>query len=88
MLFIYCEYTSRIIIHVLSSSLIKPRFGELKSALTDADTAKNIAKVQIVGIELTNGEKFQLADSPKDKAWLCFILYAKERGIFEEDLGF
>jgi hypothetical protein len=48
----------------------------------------NIAKVQIVGIELTNGEKFQLADSPKDKAWLCFILYAKERGIFEEDLGF
>ena len=51
-------------------------------------SAKKVAKVQVVGVELANGEKYQIAQSPKDKAWQCFILYAKKRGIYEENLGF
>jgi hypothetical protein len=44
-----------------------------------------------LGIELDDGKKLVLTQSPDDKALKCMLLYAEQTGILEkkeQDLGF
>lgn len=57
-------------------------------AIAGVMSAGNKTKLANYGVELVDGKKFIMAQSPKDKVLLCMLAYAKERGIYEHDLGF
>lgn len=41
-----------------------------------------------IGIEFSDGRKVILEQSPDNAQLKCFLMYAKEAGILEQDLGF
>lgn len=45
-------------------------------------------KLQKTGIEFNDGRKVIIEQTSDNKAFQCLILYAKEKGIFEQELGF
>lgn len=57
-------------------------------ATTKAASADQGPRTANYGVELVDGKRFIMSQSPNDKLLLCMIAYAKERGIYERDLSF
>ena len=57
-------------------------------ALAGVMSAGSKTKIANYGVELMDGKKFIMAQVPNNKLLLCMIAYAKERSIYEHDLGF
>ena len=57
-------------------------------AVAGVMSAGSKTKITNYGVELLDGKKFIMAQSPNNKLLMCMLAYAKERGIYEHDLGF
>ena len=58
--------------------------GAIAGVLSGSGKAKNVN----LGIEFSDGKKVIINQSAKNKPLLCLMAYAKENGIYEQELGF